>query len=47
MDKIQIRMLGGFHVFVNGVAVDEQVLKTKKGCMLLQYLILKAWRGFG
>lgn len=41
MDKIQIRMFGGFHVFVNGVAVDEQVLKTKKGCMLLQYLILQ------
>ena len=41
MDKIQIHMLGGFHVFVNGIAVDEQVLKTKKGCMLLQYLILQ------
>lgn len=34
-------MLGGFHVFVNGVAVDEQVQKTKKGCLLLQYLILQ------
>lgn len=41
MDKIQIHMLGGFHVFINGIAVDEQVLKTKKGCMLLQYLILQ------
>lgn len=41
MDKIQIHMLGGFHVFVNGEAVDEQVLKTKKGCLLLQYLILQ------
>ena len=34
-------MLGGFHVFVNDVAVDEQVMKTKKGCLLLQYLILQ------
>lgn len=41
MDKIQIHMLGGFHVFVNDVAVDEQVMKTKKGCLLLQYLILQ------
>ena len=28
-DRIQIHMLGGFHVFVNDVNVDEQVLKTK------------------
>lgn len=41
MDKVQIHMLGGFHVFINGTAVDEQFQKTRKGCMLLQYLILQ------
>ena len=39
--KIQINMLGGFHVFVDDVVVDDQIAKTKKGCLLLQYLILQ------
>lgn len=41
MNKIQITLLGGFHVYINGKNVDEEVLKTKKGCLLLQYLILQ------
>lgn len=42
--KIQINVLGGFHVFVDDVVVDEQMEKTKKGCLLLQYLILQQGR---
>ena len=34
-------MLGGFHVFADGVVSDEKICKTKKGSMLLQYLILQ------
>lgn len=39
--KVQIKMLGGFHVFADGVVCDEKICKTKKGSMLLQYLILQ------
>ncbi|MDO4356246.1 MAG: BTAD domain-containing putative transcriptional regulator [Clostridia bacterium] len=39
--KVQINMLGGFHVFVDNVIVDDLIAKTKKGCHLLQYLILQ------
>lgn len=39
--KVQIKMLGGFHVFADGVVSDEKICKTKKGSMLLQYLILQ------
>ena len=39
--KVQIKMLGGFHVFADGVVCDDKICKTKKGSMLLQYLILQ------
>lgn len=42
--KVQIKMLGGFHVFVDDVVVDDQIAKTKKGCHLLQYLVLQHGR---
>ena len=32
--KVQIKMLGGFHVF-DGVVCDDKICKTKKGSMLL------------
>ena len=40
-DKVQIKMLGGFHVFVDGEVRDDKICKTKKGSLLLQYLILQ------
>ena len=40
MDNIRIHMLGRFEIFVNNVRVDMALSKSKKGCMLLQYLLL-------
>jgi len=40
-EKVQIKMLGGFHVFVDGEVRDDKICKTKKGSLLLQYLILQ------
>ncbi|NLF26286.1 MAG: SARP family transcriptional regulator, partial [Clostridiales bacterium] len=40
-EKVQIKMLGGFHLFVDGEVRDDKICKTKKGSLLLQYLILQ------
>lgn len=40
MDLIQIRLLGRFDIMVNGERIDDQLAKSKKGCMLMQYLLL-------
>jgi DNA-binding SARP family transcriptional activator len=40
-EKVQIKMLGGFHVFVDGEVRDDKIGKTRKGSLLLQYLILQ------
>ena len=40
MDNIRIHMLGRFEIYVNDVRVDMALSKSKKGCMLLQYLLL-------
>ena len=39
--NVQIKMLGGFHIFADDVVCDGKIGKTKKGSMLLQYLILQ------
>ena len=39
--NVLIKMLGGFHVFADGVVCDDKICKTRKGSMLLQYLILQ------
>lgn len=40
-EKVHIKMLGGFHVFADGRVCDDKIGKTKKGSLLLQYLILQ------
>jgi len=40
MDNIRIHMLGRFEILVNNTRVDMTLSKSKKGCMLLQYLLL-------
>ena len=40
-DEIRIRLFGGFSVFVNNECMDQSINKSKKGMLLLQYLILK------
>ena len=36
--KVQFKMLGGFHVFADGVVCDDKICKTRKGSMLLRPL---------
>ena len=40
MDQIQIHLLGRFEILVNGKRIDDQLSKSKKGCTLMQYLLL-------
>lgn len=40
MSHIQINMFGGFHVNIDGRSVDEQLARSPKGVLLMQYLIL-------
>lgn len=40
-DQVQIRMFGGFSLFVNNECLDHIIVKSKKGMALLEYLILK------
>lgn len=40
MDNIRIHLLGRFEIYVNNVRVDMALSKSKKGSMLLQYLLL-------
>lgn len=40
MDFIQIHMLGRFEIVLNGKRLDQQLSKSKKGCMLMQYLLM-------
>ena len=40
MDSIKIKVLGTFDILVNDESVIAYVGKTKKGCTLLQYLLL-------
>ena len=39
--QIEIKMLGRFSIFVDGVDIASQLSKSKKGLALLQYLILQ------
>lgn len=41
MDMIYIRMLGGFHLSVNGVSMDDRLARTPKGLLMLQHLLLR------
>lgn len=38
---IHIRLLGGFHIDVDGRAVDSAVAKSPRGVLLMQYLLLQ------
>ncbi len=40
MDQIKIRMLGRFEILVNDKRIDDQLSKSKKGCTLIQYLLI-------
>ncbi len=40
MDQIKIRMLGRFEILVNDKQIDDQLSKSKKGCTLIQYLLI-------
>ena len=40
MDLIQIHLLGRFEIIINGRRIDDQLSKSKKGCSLMQYLLL-------
>ena len=40
MDLIQIRLLGRFDITINGTRIDDQLAKSKKGSVLIQYLLL-------
>ena len=40
MDYIKIRMLGRFEILVNDRRIDDQLSKSKKGCTLIQYLLI-------
>lgn len=41
MDTIRIRMLGGFHLSVNDVSMDEKLDRTPKGQLMIQHLLLR------
>ncbi len=40
MDNIVIHLLGRFEIIVNNERIDDQLGKSKKGCALMQYLLL-------
>ena len=40
MDEIKIHLLGRFEMLYNGRRIDEQVAKSRKGRLLLQYLLV-------
>ena len=40
MGHVQINLFGSFHVERDGKSVDEQLARSPKGMLLMQYLIL-------
>ena len=40
MGHVQINLFGSFHVERDGKSVDEQLVRSPKGMLLMQYLIL-------
>lgn len=40
MVTVKIYLLGRFEILVNDVRIDEQLAKSRKGCLLIQYLLL-------
>lgn len=40
MDRIKIKLLGRFEILVNDKRIDDQLSKSKKGCTLIQYLLI-------